>query len=70
MTEETTLAALRLNAGLATCPFCGGKGNIRWGGFGQYCQVRCENDDCGAEGAPKHNEEAAKCAWNTRVANV
>jgi hypothetical protein len=50
---------------ISPCPFCAGTdARIRWGGFGKYCEVDCQNDGCGAQGPPKRTEEEAVAAWN------
>ena len=49
---------------LKPCPFCGGDAGIKWGGFGEYCYVICEN--CGANGACADAEAKAKHMWNER----
>jgi len=48
---KTTLAALppvrvEADVGLLPCPFCGGRAEMNYGGFGE-CFVTCADDNCG-----------------------
>lgn len=54
------------------CPFCGSS-DVKVGFIRDGLQVRCQNQDCGAEGAAAYHgpnndtEKRALCLWNTRV---
>lgn len=58
------------NIKILPCPFCGGKGSLRYGGIGESF-VRCEK--CGAIGKKFEinrkysSDEKAIEAWNSRT---
>ena len=62
--------AEKLRMSLLPCPFCGKReGQLKWGGFGEFCMVICHNRDCGAEGPCKSTGTDAIEGWNMRMPN-
>lgn len=49
---------------LKPCPFCGGSAKVDWFGFGELCEIVCEDRDCGATGPCRKDDVAAVAAWN------